>query len=86
MFKTLFSFAQQTLFLQRDVQKLKDDVTQLQRQLHENNEVLRTILFELQRMSERETHERQKLELKIENAILRSKSLPQVKGAKRKKP
>ena len=79
MFKTLFSFAQQTL------QRLKDDVTQLQRRMHENNEVLRTILFELQRMGERETHERQKLELKIENAVLRSKSLPQVKGAKRKK-
>ena len=79
MFKTLFSFAQQTL------QRLKDDVTQLQRRMHENNEVLRTILFELQRMGERETHERQKLELKIENAVLRSKSLPQVTGAKRKK-
>ena len=79
MFRTLFSFAQQTL------QRLKDDVTQLQRRMHENNEVLRTILFELQRMGERETHERQKLELKIENAVLRSKSLPQVKGAKRKK-
>ena len=79
MFKTLFSFAQQTL------QRLKDDVTQLQRRMHENNEVLRTILFELQRMGERETHERQKLELKVENAVLRSKSLPQVKGAKRKK-
>jgi len=80
VFKQLFEFLQQTLFLQRDVQHLKEDVAHLERELHESNELLRTVLCELQRLGERETFERQKLELRIENSLLRSgRSLPSSK-------
>ena len=82
MFKQLFEFVQHVLFLQRDVQRLKEDVAELERELHENNEVLRTVLFEIQRLAEIDALERQKLELKIENALLRNRSLPPAKRPK----
>lgn len=82
MFTRLLEFLQQALFLQRDVHRLKEDMAQLEREIHESNEVLRTVLFELQRLGERESHERQKLELKIENALPRNRAIPPSKRPK----
>jgi hypothetical protein len=72
VFKEAFEFLRQAVFLQRDLTQLKGDVTKLQNALNETNETLRLVLFELQRLNEREIHEREKLELRLENKILRS--------------
>ncbi len=66
MFKPLFEFVRQALFLQQDVRQLKEDIAGLERGLHDTNEAVRQLAFEIQRMNERE-----KLVLQLENAILR---------------
>ena len=71
MFKQLLEFVRQALFLQRDLRELKEDVASLERGLHDTNEAVRQLAFELQRLNERERHEREKFMLKIENTLLR---------------
>ena len=66
MLKPLFEFVRQALFLQQDVRQLKEDIAGLERGLHDTNEAVRQLAFEIQRMNERE-----KLVLQLENAILR---------------
>ncbi len=86
MFKPLFEFVRQALFLQQDVRQLKEDVAGLERGLHETNEALRQLAFEVQRISERELHEREKLMLRLENALLRmERQLPPTKEPKKPK-
>ena len=41
MFKPLFEFVREALFLQRDVRQLKDDIAKLERGQHETNEAVR---------------------------------------------
>jgi hypothetical protein len=75
--KQLFEFVQQILFLQRDIQKLKEGLAGMERELRETNEAVRRLAYELERINEREVHEREKLQLKLENALLRARqSLP----------
>ncbi len=76
MFKQLFEFARQAVFLQRDLRDLKDNVANLELELHETTEALRRVAFELERIAERERHEREKFALKIENTLLKSERLP----------
>jgi hypothetical protein len=83
VFKELFNFLRELLFLQRDMERLKQDVATLQRELSTTNEALKAVVFELQRMNEREAHERQKLELKLENILLRERGLPPPKLPKK---
>ena len=71
MLKPLFEFVRQALFLQQDVRQIKEDIAGLERGLHDTNEAMRQLAFELQRINEREQHEREKLVLQLENAILR---------------
>ena len=86
MFKPLFEFVRQALFLQQDVRQLKEDVAGLERGLHETNEALRQLAFEVQRISEREEQEREKLMLRLENALLRvERQLPPPKEPKKLK-
>ena len=86
MFKPLFEFVRQALFLQRDVRELKDDVAGLERELHATNEAVRQLAMELQRVNEREIHEREKFILKVENALLRhERLLPPPKEPKKQK-
>jgi hypothetical protein len=84
--KQLFEFVRQALFLQRDVQQLKQDVAGLERGLNETNEALRQLAFEVQRINERELHEREKFVLRVENALLRmERQLPPAGGSKKRK-
>jgi FtsZ-binding cell division protein ZapB len=86
VFKQLFEFVRQAVFLQRDVRDLKENVASLERELHETTEALRRVAFELERVAERERHEREKFVLKIENALLRSDRLsPPAKEPKKQK-
>jgi hypothetical protein len=86
VFKQLFEFVRQSLFLQRDVRELKDDVAHLERELHATNEAVRQLAIELQRINEREIHEREKFTLKIENILLRhERALAVPRESKKKK-
>ena len=83
MFKQLFEFVRETLFLQRDVRDLKENVASLEREIHDTNEAVRQLAHELQRVNEREIHEREKFMLKVENALLRhERALPSAKKQK----
>lgn len=85
MFKPTFEFVRQTLFLQRDVADSKDDVKNLEQRLDDTNETLRQFAHELQRSREHEQHEREKLMLRLDNALLRfERMLPLGRGKKRK--
>ena len=75
MFKQLLEFVRQALFLQHDVARLKEDVKDLETRLHETNDAVRQLAFEIQRIGERERHEREKFMLKIENVLLRFERL-----------
>lgn len=84
MFKPLFELVRQALFLQQDLRRLKEDVSHLTRELHDTNEALRQLAFEVQRINERELHEREKLMLRVENALLRfERLLPPAKEEKK---
>ena len=86
MFKQLFEFVRQALFLQRDVRELKEDVASLERELHETNEAVRQLAYELQRVNERERHEREQFILRVENALLRhERALPPAKKSRKRK-
>jgi FtsZ-binding cell division protein ZapB len=84
--KQLFEFVQQALFLQRDVNELKEEVARLERELQEVRAYTSKLAFDLQRVSEREQQEREKLMLKLENVLLRfERTLPPPKETKRQK-
>ena len=58
----------------------------LERGLHDTNEAVCQLAFELQRINERERHEREKFMLKIENTLLRyERALALPKESKKQK-
>ncbi len=86
MFKQLVDAVRQMLFLLRDVEQNKQDVATLKEQLAETNQLVRQLAFEIQRISEREQHEREKFALKMENVLLRfERQLPSGKEPKKHK-
>lgn len=86
MFKQAVDAVRQMLFLLRDVEQNKEAIATLKEQLAETNQVVRQLAVEVQRNKESEQHEREKLILRLENALLRfERQLPQAKGQKRQK-
>ena len=75
VFSQLIEFLQQALFLQRDVTELKENVARLRCELQEVRAYTLKLAFDLQCVSERERQEREKLVLKLENALLRYERL-----------
>ena len=74
------------LFLLRDVEQNKEAIATLKEQLAETNELVRAVAIEVQRNKETEQHEREKLVLRLENALLRfERLLPPAKAQKRRK-
>ena len=66
VFKQLFDLGRQALFLLRDVEENKQEIAKLRRELDETNSAVLQIAHEMQRISEREIHERGRLELRLE--------------------
>ena len=86
MFKQVVDAVRQMLLLLRDVEQNKQDIATLKEQLAETNQLVRQLAFEIQRISEREQHEREKFALKVENALLRfERRLPPEKERKKLK-
>jgi len=86
MFKQVVNAGRQMLFLLRDVEQNKNDIASLKEQLVETNQLVRELTFEIQRVSEREQHERENFMLKVENLLLRyERLLPPAKESRKQK-
>lgn len=75
MFKQVVDAVRQMLFLLRDMEQNKEAIATLKEQLAETNELVRAVVIEVQRNKETEQHEREKLVLRLENALLRFERL-----------
>ena len=71
MFKQFIEYVRELLFLARDVREQREEIEKLRTGLEELTVTVRQQAFEIQRISEREQHEREKFMLKVENALLR---------------
>jgi hypothetical protein len=81
--KQLFEFTRHALYLQRDLQQIKEDVAELERGLERTNDALRRLAAEVERINQRETFEREKMFLQLENALLRfERRLPPPRSSK----
>ncbi len=72
MWKQLFDLAKKIAFLAQDTQKNRADIKDLQNQMEELTETVRQIAYDTRRDRENEAHEREKLLLRLEVALLRS--------------
>ena len=86
MFKQLFDLGRQALFLLRDVEQNKQEIAKLRRELDETNSAVLQLAHEMQHISEREAHERERLALRLENVLLRFERLmPAAKSSRKRK-
>ena len=86
MLSQLFDYVRQLLFLVRDVQQNREDIEELRRELQQTNALLIDLAHKVERLSERERLEREKFELKVENALLRfERLLPPAKESRKQK-
>jgi|SRR5579871_4055471 len=77
MLKSLLEIMRQLLGLAQDTQDNKNAIKALQTRIDTTTETLQRVIFELQRLSENEAHEREKMGLRLENVLLRSeRTLP----------
>jgi ElaB/YqjD/DUF883 family membrane-anchored ribosome-binding protein len=72
---------QQLIGLAQDTAQNKTQIQELQEEMDKLADKLQWVIFELQRLAEREASEREKLELRLENALLRfERRLPPARG------
>jgi hypothetical protein len=71
MFKQIYALARQLVTLMQDVQQLKAEHKEFRQDLRVLVEIVRQLKYEQQRDRENATHEREKLLLRLENALLR---------------
>jgi phosphate uptake regulator len=84
--KQVFDYIHKVLFLAYEVQQNRDELDELRRSVERLAETVRQQSFEIQRICEREQHEREKFALKVENALLRfERQLPPGKDPKKLK-
>jgi hypothetical protein len=83
MFKQLTEFVGNLVFLTRDTRENKAAIEQLRREMHELASTVEKLSFEVQRISDREKLEREKLVLQLENVLLKiERRLPPGKSSK----
>ncbi len=86
MLSHIVDAVRQMFFLLRDVEETRDTVALLKEQLAATNEMVRQLSVEVQRNKETEQHEREKLVLGLENALLRmERQLTEKNATQRKK-
>ncbi|MEO7297284.1 MAG: hypothetical protein ABI042_01760 [Verrucomicrobiota bacterium] len=86
MLKQLFEYVRNLLFLAKDVQENRDDTDRLQERVEELTEKVCILANEIQRINEREQHEREKFMLRVENTLLRfERSLPAPRAPRKRK-
>ena len=71
MWKKLLEVLRNQIFLARDIQENKDKIHRLRQEFDELSELVLRLQFEVQRVREDDRHEREKMMLRIENALLK---------------
>lgn len=81
MLRQFFDYARSLLLLKEQTEKNTADIREIRQELRELTAVVQGLIFEVQRTQENEAHEREKLMLRLENALLRAErqSLPESK-------
>lgn len=72
MLKQLYELAERLLGMTRDIRANKAGIEKLESRVQTLSEAVRELAFELRRLRENEAHEREKLVLRLENALLHS--------------
>ena len=85
MLKKLLELFQAQVFLARDVQENKENLSKLRQEFDELAELVRRVQFDVQSLRDEDRHEREKALLKIENALLKFERQLPTKGPKKLK-
>ncbi len=86
MLKKLLELFRGQVFLARDVQQNKEDIANLRKEFDALTDVVTRLQYEIQSLREENRHEREKIMLKLENALLKSeRQLPAPKPPKKLK-
>lgn len=71
MWKKLYEVLTRLFALTQKVERHDKEIVELRQEIKELTSVMQRLVYEIQRISERETHEREKMELRLENQLLR---------------
>lgn len=71
MWKQFYEWVKWLVLLAQEVRRNRADIKELQNQFEELTAVVQELVFEVRRNKENEAHEREKLVLKLENAMLK---------------
>lgn len=71
MWKEFFDYVQKLVALTRETEQNRADIEDLRREVHDLTLVVQRLAHEIRRVSDRETNEREKLALQVENQLLR---------------
>ena len=81
MWKQIFTLAKQLFGLAQDTAQNKTRIQELQKDVNELADKMQWVIFELRRLAEHDANEREKLALRLENALLRfERRLPPPRG------
>jgi len=81
MWKKLLELFRAQVFLARDVQENKEKIARLRQEFDDLSGLVVRLQFEIQSLREEERHEREKLMLRLENALLKfERQLPPAKA------
>src|ERR1043165_9612581 len=84
MLKKLLDLFRAQVFLARDVQENKEKIASLRKEFDDLADVVVRLQYEIQSLREEDRHEREKVILKIENALLKfERQLPPVKESRK---
>ena len=86
MWKKLLELFRAQVFLSRDVQENKEKIARLRQEFDDLSGLVVRLQFEIQSLREEERHEREKLMLRLENALLKfERQLPPAKEPRKLK-
>jgi len=71
MWKQLYEWAKWLVLLAQETRQNRADIKELQQQLEELTTAVQALAYEVRRSKENESHEREKLVLRLENELLR---------------
>ncbi len=71
MLKQILELAKRLLLLTRETEENKAQIKKLQEQMESVMTAIRQLTFEVHQLRDQETHEREKMALQLENAMLR---------------
>ncbi len=71
MWKQFYEWAKWLFLLAQETRQIRADLNETERQLEQLTATVRDLAYEVRRNKENETHEREKMALKLENEMLR---------------